>query len=434
MQNQKKIIGFCMLFSLLMACFVWTSNVLSAQFFSSNGFKPVFQKGMSYRHYPYPYHSSHSNESLQRIAETNTEYVAITVWWLQENITSTQIYAKPGWTATNESLAMAIQKAHELDMKVMLKPMVDPEDVYTHWRGEIPPTSEWFESYKAFIKAYAQFAEENDIDLFCVGCEFKATEGNGSSWREIIAEVRKYYSGPLTYAATIDSYQNISWWDALNYIGIDAYFPLTNNKDPTLEELKQGWSHIAYDIETWHDSEVNKPILFTEIGYRSGDGNNIQPWNWTSPLELDLQEQFDCYLAAFQVLWGKPWFYGFYWWIWESDPDAGGLNDTDFTPQNKPVEYLIESLYSAEAKVDPWYELKSKYNLLQANYSSLNESFNTLQEEHINLENLYETLQKKYNNLQSLYETQKYFVYAFILTTIIFFVTTTLFLRKCKKY
>lgn len=170
-----------MLSSLLMASFVWTFNVLGGQFSSPTSFELVFQRGMSYRHYPFPYDSHHSNESLLHMAETNTEYVAITVWWLQKNITSTQIYAKSGWTATNESLAMVIQKAHELGMKVMLKPMVDPEDVYTHWRGEIPPTTEWFKSYRTFISAYAQFAEENSVDLFCVGCEFKATEVDESS-------------------------------------------------------------------------------------------------------------------------------------------------------------------------------------------------------------------------------------------------------------
>lgn len=382
------------LLSAMIIFFVLTSNVLSAKIHSSNGFEPVFQKGMSYRHYPYSYDSLFSNKSLLQMSETNIECVAITVWWLQQNVTSTQIYAKSGWTATNESLAMAIQKAHEYGMKVMLKPMVDPEDVYTHWRGEIPPSVEWFKNYRAFIGAYAQFAEENNVDLFCIGCEFKATEVDEQRWREIISQVREYYSGPITYAATQDSYQDIRWWDALEYVGIDAYFPLTNGKNPTLEGLKQGWSRTANDIETWHASEMNKPILFTEIGYRSGEGSNIQPWNWISTLELDLQEQFDCYLAAFQVLWGKPWFYGFYWWIWESDPGAGGLADTDFTPQNKPVENLLKSWYSAEPA----------------------------------LKDSYEILQEKYCNLQSLYETQKSFLYLFALTTLIF-VTATVYLR-----
>jgi len=358
MRSLKKTVKVYVLITLLASSFLLVYNTISVESSNQNGFEPSFQKGMSYRHYPYPYDSSYSNESLQRMAETNTEYVAITVWWLQKNVSSSQIYAKLGWTATNRALAMAIRKAHNLGIKVMLKPMVDPEDYFQHWRGEILGSQEWFENYKAFIGSYARFAQENDVDLFCVGCEFKSSEGNKASWEQVINEVKKYYSGPLTYAATFDSYQSIAWWDHLDYVGIDAYFPLTDNKDPTLEELREAWNRIANGVEYWALT-IKKPILFTEIGYRSGDGNNIEPANWKATLELDLQEQFDCYSATFQILWGRPWFYGFYWWIWESNPKAGGLNDTDFTPQNKPVEYLIKDWYSLERRIEetsvfPW--------------------------------------------------------------------------------
>jgi hypothetical protein len=351
MGDLKKNVKVHMLISLLVASFLPVYDTLGVESSNQNGFEPIFQKGMSYRHYPYPYDSSYSNESLQRMAETNTEYVAITVWWLQKNVSSTQIYAKLGWTATNRALAMAIRKAHDLGMKVMLKLMVDPEDYYQHWRGEVLGSQEWFESYKALMGSYARFAQENNVDLFCVGCEFKSSEGNKASWEQVIDEVKKYYSGPLTYAATFDSYQSIAWWDHLDYVGIDAYFPLTNKKDPTLDELKQAWNRIANNIESWV-MNVNKPIVFTEIGYRSGDRSSIEPGNWQAPLTPDLQEQFDCYQVAFQILWGRPWFYGFYWWIWESDPNAGGLLDTDFTPQNKPVEYLIKDWYSSERRIE----------------------------------------------------------------------------------
>jgi len=347
MQNTRRAGKVCVLVVLLVASFTPVRNILSAESTSQKGFESVFQKGMSYRHYPFPYDSSYSNESLQRMAEANVEYVAVTVWWVQENVSSTQIYAKPSWTPTDRSLAIAVHKAHELGMKVMLKPMIDPEDVYAHWRGEIRSSPEWFESYRAFIGSYARFAQENDVDLFCVGCEFQATEGDKASWEQVINEVKDLYSGPLTYAATFDSFQSIAWWDRLDYVGVDAYFPLTNKKDPTLKELKQAWNRIANGVESWV-STVKKPVVFTEIGYRSGDGTNAEPANWKASLALDLQEQFDCYLAAFQTLWGRPWFYGFYWWIWESNPAAGGLYDTDFTPQNKQVEYLLRSWYSSE--------------------------------------------------------------------------------------
>lgn len=344
---------------------------------SEKEFEPVFQRGMSYRPAPYPnyypYDTPESDESLWRMAEANVEWVAIITWWFQENLTSTKIYQHYDYTPTNDSLKHAIQKAHELGMKVTLKPMIDTEDASKYPRWMIPPSSAWFASYKTFISSYAQFAQENGVEQLCIGCEFKYTEVDSASWRQIISEVRKYYSGPLTYAATTDSYQHITWWDALDYVGIDAFFSLTDKDDPTLEELKQAWNRTADDIESWQSS-VNKPILFTEIGYRSGNGNNKQPWNWTEPLEPDLQEQFDCYLAVFQILWGKPWFYGFYWWIWEgyanialpSYDKAYNQTLTDFTPQNKSVQYLITSWYSSNKYKDPVYDFKERINSLEA--------------------------------------------------------------------
>ena len=357
MRNSRDVVRVCVLLAVLMAYPSLSCN-LNTKTAESNGFEPVFQKGMSYRHYPFPYDSSFSNESLERMAEANTEYVAITVWWLQENISTTRIYRKPDWTATDTALAIAIAKAHELGMKVMLKPMVDPEDVSTHFRGEIPVSREWFASYDAFIRAYARFAEENGVELLCVGCEFKGTEQDETSWRRVIDEVKEHYTGPLTYAATFDSFQSITWWDSLDYVGIDAYFPLTNRKDPSPDALKQTWNRIANAIEHWA-LKIKKPIVFTEIGYRSGDGNNMEPANWIATLNLDVQEQFDSYSAALQALWNKPWFYGFYWWIWESNPNAGGPDDTDFSPQNKPVEDLIRSWYSSKRRIEQIWNYQS---------------------------------------------------------------------------
>ena len=85
------------------------------------------------------------------------------------------------------------------------------------------------------------------------------------------------------------------------------------------------------------------------ISYLSCDGMNTQPWNytmqWDRNVSIDLQEQADCYQAALQSLWGKPWFYGFYWWYWQTDPMAGGPNNRDYTPQNKLAEDILREWY-----------------------------------------------------------------------------------------
>ncbi|MEM2940519.1 MAG: hypothetical protein QW304_03090 [Thermoproteota archaeon] len=302
---------------------------------------PVFQKGMSYVSWPPRFDSAESDESLRLLSLTNTEWVAICLFWYQDTVDSEDIrplYNSP----SDESLIHVINKAHELGMKVMLKPMVDPLD--GHWRGEIPSSAEWFESYASFINRWAGFSETHGVDILCIGCEFNANDWDEENWRKIVAGVRERYSGPITYAANHDNYQNVKWWDSLDYVGIDAYFPLTNKDNPTLEELTQAWERHAEAIEAWV-STLGKPVVFTEIGYRSGDGTNRRPWEWSAGMGVDLKEQADCYEAAFQALWNKSWFYGFYWWNWETKPSGDGVSN-GYTPQKKPAEDVVRKWYS----------------------------------------------------------------------------------------
>ncbi|HDQ05409.1 MAG TPA: hypothetical protein ENN36_01640 [Candidatus Bathyarchaeota archaeon] len=315
--------------------------------------EPVFQKGMSYSCWSsHGFGSSASDESLRLLAETGTEWIALCFSWYQSNTTSHDIQSS-SITPTTESLKHAISTAHSYGLKVMLKPMVEALEreetlFYPVWRGEIQPSDRWFESYSAFINFFAEFAEQNDVELFCVGCEYKATTGEREQWETVIQGVRERYSGPITYAADWTNYRNIEWWGSVDYVGIDAYFPLSVLKyNPTFDELKNAWVNYANEMEAWL-STVNKPVILTEIGYRSGDGTNMAPSNYWSDMAVDLQEQRDCYEAAFQALWNRGWFYGFYWWTWTYDPEQGGPNDSSHIPQGKPAQEVITQWYSRD--------------------------------------------------------------------------------------
>ena len=319
--------------------------------------RPVFQKGLSYSAWSSDaFSSSESDESLRLLTETNTEWIALCFSWFQSKTTSHDIHLDATGSPTTESLKHAITTAHSLGLKVMLKPMVEASEreevlFYPVWRGEIQPSDEWFESYSGFINFFAEFAEQNGVELFCVGCEYKATTGEKEQWEKVISGVRERYSGPITYAADWTNYYNIEWWDSVDYVGMDSYFPLTLfNNDPTFEELKNIWINHADEIEEWL-STVNKPVIFTEIGYRSGDVTSMAPSNYWSDMSVDLQEQRDCYEAAFQTIWNRSWFHGFYWWTWIHDPTKGGVNDSNHTPQNKPAQDVITYWYSLDRQV-----------------------------------------------------------------------------------
>jgi len=311
----------------------------------------IDMKGVSYTAWsPDAMLSSRSDDSLTKARAAGCSWIAICVWWFQDDIDSTTIepdYSR--YSATSESVVHAIGACHERGMKVMLKPMVDCQD--GNWRGNIKPSGDWFDAYQDFVAFWAQIAQEHKVESFCVGCELVKTVSWSSSWRNIIEDVKAHYSGPLTYAANHGNEKNIDWWDELDYIGIDAYYPLTNKNSPSLSKLKSAWESRADSVKVWLDSNwPGMKVAFTEVGYQSVDGTNRTPW-WRDPSShvMDLQEQADCYEALLSVCRQRNWWLGAFWWNWETKPDGGGEDDPHWTPMNKPAEDVMASYYRTVA-------------------------------------------------------------------------------------
>jgi hypothetical protein len=315
------------------------------------------QKGISYParwsgEYSYP--DANPDLALANLAVTGANWIGLIVSQYQDNISSTVIYSNDDTTLTDTELIHVITQAHNLGLKVMLKPHVDLAHDSTHWRGQIgqgftdPEWITWFTSYQGFINHYAQLAQSYGVELFCVGTELSASQVKADNWRAVVTGVRSYYSGPLTYAANHgdETYDKMTWWDAVDYIGVDAYYPLTSECDPTVVELKAAWQPHVSALNTLA-STWSKSIIFTEIGYRSLDCTNIHPWDWQITGTIDLQEQADAYQAAFESLYTQPWFAGIYWWAWETDPFQGGPCDDGYTPYDKPAENVLRSWYGA---------------------------------------------------------------------------------------
>ncbi|MBW1960247.1 MAG: hypothetical protein JRJ04_02225 [Deltaproteobacteria bacterium] len=105
-------------------------------------------------------------------------------------------------------------------------------------------------------------------------------------WRKLIARTRNLYHGKLTYAANFDQYFEVGFWDALDVMGINAYFPLhkdiiENDKEHLLEDmLVQGWQAVFNRIDAFCEKQNLRgiPILFTEIGYTRRKNCTIEPW------------------------------------------------------------------------------------------------------------------------------------------------------------
>ncbi len=336
-------------------CFI-ASSVIKAPSVSGQAAFITPQRGMSYATWERDrFASEYSDASLKQLTHIGVEYVAAIVTWYQEEHTSTEI-KKTDRSPSIESTEHLISQAHALGLNVMLKPHVDLIDKFdgTFWRADIgfyndADWKEWFENYTDYILTYAKIAEEKSVKIFCVGTELSFTTQKPDKWRELISRVREVYSGKLVYAANWDNYQNVEFWDELDFIGIDAYFPLTNGDSPTLDQIKQGWRRWSSEIETWLGDREQK-VIFTEIGYASTSSAARRPWQGGLRGNADPEIQKKCYEAFFQTIWNEPWLAGAYWWKWNTHKQAGGIHNRQFTPQNKPALEVLKRSYNSVAR------------------------------------------------------------------------------------
>ncbi len=310
-------------------------------------------RGISYTAWsPQEYALPSSDASLEQLSLTGANYVALVVTGYMDRADSTKIYLDPVRTPSDESLIHAITKAHALGLRVLLKPHVDCKD--GTWRGAIKPANAeaWFVSYTEFITHYAQLSNQHRVELLCVGTEFRSLSGPGylGYWENVIQAIRMVYPGPLTYAANWDEYNHVCFWDHVDFVGIDAYFPLSHARTPSVDELTKAWSFWLMGLENWQ-VQVGKPVIFTEIGYRSVDFTAREPWDWQRRGTYNALAQSHAYEAAFAALEGRPWLWGVFWWNWLPHPYAGGYGNTDYTPQNKPAQEVLKREFDKRAQV-----------------------------------------------------------------------------------
>ncbi|MEH6535091.1 MAG: glycoside hydrolase TIM-barrel-like domain-containing protein [Psychroserpens sp.] len=246
-----------------------------------------------------------------------------------------------------------IEELRKKNIKIMVKPQI------WVWRGEftgyIKMTNEedWKtleDSYSSFILEYAQLAQETQAELLCIGTELENfIKERPDYWHHLIKEIRTIYKGKLTYAANWDEFKRTPFWSDVDFIGVDAYFPLSDNQTPTVADCKVGWQKHKAVIKALSEKH-GKPILFTEYGYRSMDYTGKEPWESDHTLKsLNFEGQSNATQALFEEFWNEDWFAGGFVWKWFHAHDTvGGKNCNQFTPQNKPAEIVIKSFYKKE--------------------------------------------------------------------------------------
>lgn len=301
--------------------------------------------------------STSFEQSVDNLAAANANYVSLIIPYYQSNIYSTDI--APGWnTPTDDSLISGIKYIHSKGMQVML--VLHLESYDGQWRAQINPAGRdvWYANYLNVLNHLATIGQAQGVESICIGTELidmasnYQNSDNVTRWQNIISQVRNIYKGKLTYGANwgdggwFDEADNILFWDRLDYIGISAYFNLNSSGD--VASLEGQWDY-------WNGREIQplnarwgKPVLFTEIGYKSITGSHYQPWNYNWSGAIDQDEQARDYTALFDYWSRQPFMAGVQLWDWSSDPNAGGW-DGDYTPQNKKAQDVMTQWFSSSS-------------------------------------------------------------------------------------
>ena len=257
-----------------------------------------------------------------------------------------------GGTVSDNSILRYVKYLKEQGFNVMFYPMIFMDIENKPWRGYLTGSSasvnDFFikdDGYNHFILHYADLVKDY-VDAFIIGSEFrnltKIKDENGNflavdCFVELAGKVRNILGNnvKIGYASDWSEYHHTDggWYNMdklwasqnIDFIGIDAYFPLTDKKEDLIskEDIVNGWtSGEGYDwiytdenrtqkqnieekyawknIKWWWENEhinpdgkktawipKSKKIWFTEYGFASVDGTSNEPNKFYSTDSID---------------------------------------------------------------------------------------------------------------------------------------------------
>ena len=320
--------------------------------------------------------------SFRRLASLGVTWVSIHTWDPLQRGLDEPVFAKPDRHFGLRDLSVLVRSAHAAGLRVMVKPHLEmrgyepTEEERRIFRGpdgearralvaraesqmaqgehlqhnRIAMRSEadwrrWFHSYEGYVLPYAREAQAAGADMFCVGREMDSTVvRREADWRALVARIRAVFHGPLTYSANFDTWQGIGFWDALDFIGVSAYFPLSDRPSPSLAELEAGWDRALAPLEQ-ASRRFGRPVLLTEAGFPSIPTAAKAPWR-EERVRADVWLQARCYEATLRALARRPWIEGAYFWLWErTSPPA--FRDPSHAIVGKPASFTMARWYAA---------------------------------------------------------------------------------------
>lgn len=304
--------------------------------------RPDFERGITLTGYHRDaYSNDEASDSLRTARDLGAEWVTIVPAWYQGEAFFHGVGPDGVRTPTDQSVEEIIKEARELGMKVTMKPHVNVLD--GTYRGEIKPDNidEWFKSYEGMLSLYADIAERAGAQQFVVGTELEGVSRETDRWRKLIEMVRGRFKGKLTYAANWDEVANVKFWDALDVIGVDAYYELDTK--PDVGDLVKAWEKPVKQLERLH-RRYGKDVLLTEIGYPNAESALKTPYEPKGQPDPELQK---IAVEAALTVWAEfEWAKGMSWWEWSSEPSTLEPDDKGYALNDRPAAGVIREWYS----------------------------------------------------------------------------------------
>jgi hypothetical protein len=308
------------------------------------------------------YGTRYSARLLDELVKMGANWISITpfgrIWSLQ----STEILMdfEAPYPENREAIETFISQAHERGIRVMLIPHLWVET--PGWRGEIDPGSAegwrlYQASYRSFVMNWAKDAQAWGADGFSVGVECKSWSGRfGDYWTLLISDIRRVFDGILTYSSNWDEVENVIFWDQLDLIGVNAFYPLAHHNAASYEEYLAGARAAVKDLEDI-SRLLAMPVLFVEVGYTSRPNAAVEPWLWPDTMQnivVDEWEQARAISAVLEAALPHRWLVGFFIWRYYADIDDVSQEAVwGFSPHGKLAEKVLEEIFRAGWGADP---------------------------------------------------------------------------------
>lgn len=316
-----------------------------------------FQRGVNHAHVhrgDRGYGSVISANELKALRDIGVTHVALTPFGYQRSFDDDRVRYGGDRSMSDAHLVKEIASAHAAGLQVVMKPHIWSRDFWqgAQWHGTVAQGSpeahaRWWSDYCEMILHLAALCAAHEVEIFCLGTELvKMTGAHPDEWRALIADVRDVYAGELTYAAHWhEEVDAVAFWDALDFVGVAAYFPLDAPAGATEAQLVKAWQPHAARLARLA-ARTGKRVVFMEVGYRPVSDTHVEPWRYDGG-ERDEAAQARAYGAMFRALGDERWWGGAYLWKTFTDP---GRRREGFVFRGLEAEGVVKDWFGGEAR------------------------------------------------------------------------------------